>query len=62
MCIRDSSKTMHRYREHDIDFADAALVWLAERSGHRAILTVDDGDFRRFRLGGGARFDLLAWR
>jgi predicted nucleic acid-binding protein len=58
----DLSRTMERYRERDIDFADAALVWLAERTGHRAILTVDDTDFRRFRLKGGARFDLMEWR
>ena len=56
------SKTMQRYRERDVDFADAALVWLAEQTGHRAILTVDDGDFRRFRLKGGGRFELVEWR
>ena len=56
------AKTMQRYRERDIDFADAALVWLAEQTGHRAILTVDEADFRRFRLNGKARFDLLDWR
>ena len=56
------SKTMVRYRERDIDFADAALLWLAEQTGHRAILTVDDGDFRRFRLKGGGRLELLEWR
>jgi len=56
------SRTMVRYRERDIDFADAALVWLAEQTGHRAILTVDDGDFRRLRLKGGGRFELLEWR
>lgn len=55
------SRTMERYKERDIDFADAALVWLAEQTGHRAILTVDDGDFRRFRLKGGGRFELVAW-
>jgi predicted nucleic acid-binding protein len=58
----DLSRTMERYRERDIDFADAALVWLAERTGHRAILTVDDTDFQRFRLRGGARFELVKWR
>lgn len=56
------SQTMERYRERDIDFADAALVWLAEETSHRAILTVDDGDFGMFRLKGGAAFDLLPWR
>ena len=45
-----------------LDFADAALVWLSEQTGHRSILTVDETDFRRFRMKGGGRFDLLEWR
>ena len=45
-----------------MDFADAALVWLAEQTGNRSILTVDEADFRRFRLKGGARFELVEWR
>jgi predicted nucleic acid-binding protein len=58
----DLARTMERYKERDVDFADAALVWLAEQTGQRAILTVDDGDFRRFRLKGGDRFQLVEWR
>ena len=57
----DLARTMERYKERDVDFADAALVWLAEEAGHRAILTVDEGDFSRFRLKGGKRFQLLEW-
>jgi predicted nucleic acid-binding protein len=56
------SRTMQRYKERDIDFADAALVWLAEQTGHKAVLTVDDGDFSRFRLKGRARFEIVDWR
>jgi uncharacterized protein len=56
------SRTMERYKERDIDFADAALVWLAEQTGHRSIVTVDEADFGRFRLKGRARFDLVEWR
>jgi predicted nucleic acid-binding protein len=56
------ARTMERYKERDIDFADAALVWLAEQTGHRTILTVDEADFRRFRLKGGGRFELVEWR
>ena len=56
------SKTMQRYRERDVDFADAALVWLAEQTGNHSILTVDETDFRRFRLKGGRRFELVEWR
>jgi predicted nucleic acid-binding protein len=57
----DLASTMERYRERDIDFADAALVWLAEQSGRHAILTVDEADFSRFRLKGGKRFRLVDW-
>ena len=56
------ARVMERYRERDIDFADAALVWLAQQTGHRQVLTVDDRDFGRFRLAGGSRFELVAWR
>ena len=56
------SRTMGRYKELDIDFADAALVWLAEQTGHRSILTVDEGDFGSFRIKGRGRFDLVEWR
>ena len=56
------SRTMERYKERDIDFADAALLWLAEQTGHRAILTVDETDFQRFRLKGGGRLDVVQWR
>ena len=47
--------------DRDVDFADASLVWLAERSGLRQILTVDVSDFSMFRLSNGKRFDLFDW-
>ena len=53
--------TIGKYDDHDIDFADASLVWLAERSGMRQILTVDVSDFSTFRLSNGKRFDLVDW-
>jgi predicted nucleic acid-binding protein len=56
------ARLMERYRERDIDFADAALVWLAQQTGHRQILTVDEKDFSRFRMGAGKRFELIPWR
>lgn len=55
------AKTMAKYKDRDIDFADAALVWLAEQTGQLSILTVDSGDFSRFRLKGGKRFTVLDW-
>jgi predicted nucleic acid-binding protein len=52
---------IREYAERDIDFADAAIVWLAEETGCRAVLTVDVRDFGVFRLGKGKRFELVEW-
>ena len=53
--------TIDKYADREVDFADASLVWLAERSGLRQILTVDVSDFSTFRLSNGKRFDLVDW-
>lgn len=50
-----------KYANRDIDFADAALVWLAEQSGLRRILTTDRTDFEVYRLKGSKRFQLIGW-
>jgi uncharacterized protein len=50
-----------KHENLDIDFADAAIVWLAEQAGCRSILTVDVRDFSAFRLARGRRFDLVEW-
>ena len=52
---------LQKYADHDVDFADAALVWLANARGVRRILTVDETDFSLFRLKNGKRFDLVPW-
>ena len=52
---------IRKYADRDIDFADAATVWLAAKAGCRSILTVDVGDFSVFRLAKGKRFELLDW-
>jgi predicted nucleic acid-binding protein len=57
----DLAATIRRYGNRDIDFADASLVWLAEQSGLRKILTVDVTDFSTFRLGNAKRFELVDW-
>ena len=57
----DLSATIGKYANRRIDLADAALVWLAEESGLRKILTVDRADFSVFRLKGGKRFHLISW-
>lgn len=57
----DLATTIGKYADREVDFADASLVWLAERSGIRKILTVDVSDFSTFRLSGGKRFELVDW-
>lgn len=50
-----------KYADHNIDFADAAIVWLAEKTGCRVVLTVDVRHFSTFRLAKGKRFELAKW-
>lgn len=50
-----------RYDDLDPDFTDAAIVWLADHTGCRFILTVDVRDFSAFRLAKGRRFELVKW-
>jgi predicted nucleic acid-binding protein len=50
-----------KYADRDPDFADMALVWLAQTSGCRRILTVDAADFAVYRAKAGKAFDLQAW-
>ena len=57
----DLAATIGKYSDREVDFADASLVWLAERSGLRRILTVDVSDFSTFRLSSGKRFELVDW-
>ena len=57
----DLAATIGKYSDREVDFADASLVWLAERSGLRQILTVDVSDFSTFRLSNGKRFELIDW-
>ncbi len=52
---------IRKYADRNIDFADAAIVWMAGKTGCRAILTVDVRDFSIFRLGKGKRFELVKW-
>ena len=57
----DLAATIGKYSDREVDFADASLVWLAERSGLRQILTVDVSDFSTLRLSNGKQFDLVDW-
>ncbi|MGH8768443.1 MAG: type II toxin-antitoxin system VapC family toxin [Burkholderiales bacterium] len=55
------SATIRKYADRDIDLADAALIWLANRTGVRPILTTDKADFGIYRLKSGKRFELVKW-
>jgi predicted nucleic acid-binding protein len=41
---------MSRYRDRPMDFADATLVYLANRESLSAILTIDHADFATYRI------------
>ena len=60
-CYAELASIIVRYAARNIDFADAALVWLADTSGENRILTVDERDFSAYRLKQGRRFELLRW-
>ncbi len=57
----DLAATIAKYSDRDVDFADASLVWLADQTGLKRILTVDVADFSTLRLGSGKRFELIDW-
>jgi predicted nucleic acid-binding protein len=57
----DIRAVIRKYADRNIDFTDAAIVWLAEKTGYRSIVTVDVRDFSVFRPGKGKRFELLKW-
>jgi len=55
------ASTIGKYSDRDVDFADASLVWLADQTGLKRILTVDLRDFSTLRLRNGKRFELVDW-
>jgi predicted nucleic acid-binding protein len=50
---------MTKYRDRHIDFADAALVRVAERDKLRRVFTVDKKDFNVYRILRTGRFSIL---
>lgn len=50
---------MRKYANRPMDFADAALVRVAEREGIRRIFTVDRRDFAVYRIHGRSRFTII---
>ena len=53
---------MHRYRDRPMDFADAALVRVAERERMTTIFTIDQQDFRMYQPRHTKHFHLLPHR
>jgi predicted nucleic acid-binding protein len=53
---------MRRYHDRPMDFADAALVHIAERESLSTIFTVDHDGFETYRIGGRKRFRILPSR
>ncbi|MGA7520968.1 MAG: hypothetical protein WBW84_00710 [Acidobacteriaceae bacterium] len=50
---------MSRYSDRPMDFADATLVYLAERESISTVFTVDHADFSTYRIAGRRRFRIL---
>lgn len=53
------SRIIERYADHDIDLADACMVWLAGIEGCNRILTTDRKDFSFLRTPDGKVFKRL---
>jgi len=53
---------MDRYRDREVDFADASLVWLAARKNTNLIATTDFNDFETYRLFNRQSFRILIER
>jgi predicted nucleic acid-binding protein len=49
---------LRKYADQDPDWADIALVWLAESTGTHRIATLDVADFSVYRINGRKRFEL----
>lgn len=60
--LLDFVPVMERYTSRprtEMDLADVSLVWLAEETGVTRIMTTDQRDFSRYRLGDGRAFEIL---
>ncbi len=49
---------MRKFVDQDPDWADVALIWLAEQLGTPRIATLDVADFSVYRINGRRRFEL----
>ena len=58
---RRIAELLRKYDDMAPDYADLALIDLAERSALNAILTLDTHDFSRYRIKGRKCFNLVSW-
>ncbi len=56
--LRRIAALLAKYADRDPDWADIALVWLAESTGVSRIATLDRGDFGVYRIHGRKRFEI----
>ena len=52
------AELFRKYADQDPDWADLALVWLAETTGVNQIATLDVADFSVYRINGRRRFEM----
>ena len=52
------AELFRKYADQDPDWADLALVWVAESTGIARIATLDVADFSVYRINGRKRFEL----
>jgi uncharacterized protein len=60
--LPDIEALMRKYRDRPMDFADATLVYLAERESLFTVFTIDHDDFETYRVGGRKRLRILPSR
>lgn len=56
---RRIAELARRYADQQPDWADLALVWLAESTGLHRIATLDAADFGIYRINGRRAFDIV---
>jgi hypothetical protein len=56
------ARIIAKYADLPCDYADASLIWLAEKTGVLQIATIDQGDFSVYRVHGRRRFRILIGR
>lgn len=55
-------RIMAKYADLPCDYADASLIWLAEKTGVLQVATIDQGDFSIYRVRGRRGFRILLGR